>query len=246
MWFFDTFQISDVADILIIAFFIYQVYGLLVGSRAWNVVRGLIALIGVWLVASQFGLQATGWMFDRVAPVGFIALVIVFQPELRAALERVGRGRRVRTAGADPVQEIMAAVRDLATQRRGALIAIQGRSPLAEYGATGTELNAPVSSALLQTIFASAGPLHDGAVLVRDDVVTHAGAILPLSEKQEGWSIKHGTRHRAALGLTEASDALVLIVSEERGTVSLALGSELLSDVAPSDVLKALREAYES
>lgn len=244
MWFFDTFRLSDAIDILIIAFFIYQAYWLLIGSRAWNVLRGLVALIGLWFIASQFGLQATQWMFDRVAPVGFIALVVVFQPELRAALERVGRGRLVRTPGADPVQEIMAAVRDLATQRRGALIAIQGRTPLVEYGANGTELNAPVSAALLQTIFASAGPLHDGAVLVSNDLITHAGAILPLSDRQEGWSIKHGTRHRAALGLAEATDALVLVVSEERGTVSVAQGEELRSDVAPSDVLKALREAY--
>ncbi len=244
MWFFNTFRFSDLLDILIIAFFLYQTYNLLVNSRAWNVVRGLGLLLLVWFIATQVGLQATQWMFDRVAPVGFIALVIVFQPELRAALERVGRGRILKGSGQDPVQEIMAAVRDLASQRRGALIAIQGRTPLAEYGANGTEINSPVSSALLQTIFASAGPLHDGAVIVNDDVITHAGAIFPLSDRQEGWSVKHGTRHRAGLGLAEVSDALVLIISEERGTVSLAQHGEIRSDVAPSDVLVALKEAY--
>lgn len=244
MWFLDTFQARDLVDILIIAFFLYQAYVLLVNSRAWNVVRGLAALLVVWFIASQFGLQATQWLFDRVAPVGFIALVVVFQPELRAALERVGRGRMFRGAAADPAQEIMSAVRDLATQRKGALIAVQGRTPLNEYGASGTELNAPVSGALLHTIFASLGPLHDGAVLVKDDLITHAGAILPLSDIQEGWSVKHGTRHRAALGLAETTDALVLVVSEERGTVSLARSGELRTDVAPSDVLAALKEAY--
>lgn len=244
MWLFDTFRLSDLLDILIIAFFIYQTYNLLVNSRAWNVVRGLGLLLLVWFVASQIGLQATQWMFDRVAPVGFIALVVVFQPELRSALERVGRGRISRVSGQDPVQEIMAAVRDLASQRRGALIAIQGRTPLAEYGANGTEINAPVTSALLQTLFASAGPLHDGAVLVREDVITHAGAILPLSDRQENWSAKHGTRHRAGLGLAEVSDALVLVISEERGTVSLARNGEIRTDIAPSDVLVALKEAY--
>ncbi len=245
MWFFDTFRISDLLDILIIAFFLYQTYSLLINSRAWHVVRGLGLLVVVWFLATQLGLQATEWLFDRVAPVGFIALVVVFQPELRAALERVGRGRVVRTTGQDPVQEIMTAVRDLASQRKGALLAIQGRTPIAEYGANGTEINAPVSSALLQTVFASAGPLHDGAVLIKEDLITHAGAILPLSDRQEGWSVKHGTRHRAGLGLAETSDALVLIISEERGTVSLARDSELRSDVAPSDVLAALREAYQ-
>lgn len=245
MWFFDTFRLSDLLDILIIAFFLYQAYSLLINSRAWNVVRGLGLLLIVWFLASQLGLQATQWLFDRVAPVGFIALVIVFQPELRAALERVGRGRVARGTGQDPVQEIMAAVRDLASQRQGALLAIEGRTPLAEYGANGTEISAPVSSALLQTVFASSGPLHDGAVLIKDDLITHAGAILPLSDRQEGWSVKHGTRHRAGLGLAEVTDALVLIISEERGTVSLARDGELRSDVAPSDVLAALREAYQ-
>ena len=245
MWFFDTFRLSDLLDILIIAFFLYQAYSLLINSRAWNVVRGLGLLLIVWFLASQLGLQATQWLFDRVAPVGFIALVVVFQPELRAALERVGRGRVARGTGQGPVQEIMAAVRDLASQRQGALLAIEGRTPLAEYGANGTEISAPVSSALLQTVFASSGPLHDGAVLIKDDLITHAGAILPLSDRQEGWSVKHGTRHRAGLGLAEVTDALVLIISEERGTVSLARDGELRSDVAPSDVLAALREAYQ-
>lgn len=245
MWFFDTFRLTDLLDILIIAFFLYQAYSLLIDSRAWNVVRGLGLLLGVWFLATQLDLQATEWLFNRVAPVGFIALVVVFQPELRAALERVGRGRLGRGAGQDPVQEIMSAVRDLASQRRGALICIQGRTPLAEYGANGTFLGAPVSSALLQTVFASAGPLHDGAVLIIDDTITHAGAILPLSDRQEGWSVKHGTRHRAGLGLAEVSDALVLIISEERGTVSLARDGELHTDVAPSDVLVALKEAYQ-
>ncbi|HLR46943.1 MAG TPA: diadenylate cyclase CdaA [Deinococcales bacterium] len=245
MWFFDTFRLTDLFDILIIAFFLYQAYSLLINSRAWNVVRGLGLLLAVWFLATQLDLQATEWLFNRVAPVGFIGLVVVFQPELRAALERVGRGRLGRETDQDPVQEIMSAVRDLASQRRGALLCIQGRTPLAEYGANGTVLNAPVTSALLQTIFASAGPLHDGAVLIVDDLVSHAGAILPLSDRQEGWSVKHGTRHRAGLGLAEVSDALVLIISEERGTVSLARNGELDTDVAPADVLVALKEAYQ-
>lgn len=244
MWFIDTFRISDLLDVAIIAYFLYQAYALLVNSRAWNVVRGLMLLLLLWFIAAQFGLQATQWLFDRMAPVGFIALVIVFQPELRAALERVGRGRAMRVKTQDPAQEIMSAVRDLATMRKGALIAVQGRTPLAEYGRAGTELNAPVSGALLLTIFASEGPLHDGAVLINRDLLTHAGAILPLSDVQEGWSPKHGTRHRAALGLAESTDALVLVVSEERGTVSIARAGELLTDIAPSDVLAALKEAY--
>ncbi len=240
----DGFRLRDIVDILIISVLLYQGYVLLIGSRAWNVLRGILALGALWFLAAQLHLVATKWLFDRVAPVGFIAIVVVFQPELRAVLERVGRGRLTRSVSGDPVQEIMSAVRELATQRRGALIAVERRTPLKEYGETGTPIGAPVSAALLQTIFASKGPLHDGGVIIREETVVYAGSIFPLSDRHEGWSVKHGTRHRAALGLSELSDALVVIVSEERGTVSFAKDGELHSDIAPADVLKALREVY--
>lgn len=241
---FDRFSPLAIVDILIITALLYQGYKLLIGSRAWNVFRGLAALTGLWFLATQLRLDATQWLFDRVAPVGFIAIVVVFQPELRAALERVGRGRIPRSVSADPVQEIMNAVRELASARVGALIVVERSTPLEEYGLTGTLLNAPVTAQLLQTIFASHGPLHDGAVIVKEDLITYAGAILPLSDKHEGWSMKHGTRHRAALGLSETSDAMVIVISEERGTVSLARNGVLRADIAPSDVLGALREVY--
>ena len=113
-----------------------------------------------------------------------------------------------------------------------------------EYGSAGTELNAPVTSALLQTLFESKGPLHDGAVIIKDDVVTHAGSVFPLSDKHEGWSLRHGTRHRAALGLSEVSDALVVVISEEHGTVSIAQAGVLRTDITPTEVSKAIREVY--
>ena len=241
---FDSFRLQDAIDILIIGGLIYQAYVLMVGTRAWNVLRGILALSALWFLAGFFELQATKWLFDAIAPAGFLAIVVVFQPELRAVLERVGRGRKTRSVTTDPVQEIMTATRELATQRRGALIAIEGRTPLKEYADKGTPIGAPVTSALLQTIFASKGPLHDGAIIVRDDTVANAGVIFPLSDKHEGWSVKHGTRHRAAVGLSEVSDALVLVVSEERGTVSVARAGELRTDIAPAEVLTTLQEAY--
>ncbi|MFA5552104.1 MAG: diadenylate cyclase CdaA [Trueperaceae bacterium] len=241
---FDSFRLQDAIDILIIGGLIYQAYVLLVGTRAWNVLRGLLALSALWFLAGFFELQATKWLFDAIAPAGFLAIVVVFQPELRAVLERVGRGRKVRSVTADPVQEIMTATRELATQRRGALIAVERRTPLKEYADKGTPIGAPVTSALLQTIFASKGPLHDGAVIIREDIIATAGVIFPLSDKHEGWSVKHGTRHRAAVGLSEVSDALVLVVSEERGTVSIAQDGALTPDIAPADLLRALREAF--
>jgi len=243
---FDGFGVRDLVDIAILAVLFYQAYTLLIESRAWNVLRGLAALLGVWFVASQVGLEATRFLFDRLAPITFIAIVVVFQPELRAALERVGRGRRPAGSGGDPVQELMSAIRDLAQARVGALIVLQGTTPLSEYGRAGRELGAPVSAALLHTIFASRGPLHDGAVLIRNDVITHAGAILPLSDRDEdsGWVARLGTRHRAALGLAEVSDATVIVISEERGTVSVARDGDLRIDIAPADVLATLQEAY--
>lgn len=238
------FTLLDAVDVAILAVLLYQGYVLLLGSRAWNVLRGLAALAALWFLAGQVGLDGTKWLFDRFAPVGILAVVVVFQPELRAALERVGRGRLSRVVAGDPVQEIMAAVRELASRRVGALIAIERGTPLREHGRPGTELDAPVSAELLETLFDSRGPLHDGAVIVRGDTIAFAGAIFPLSDQQEGWEAGLGTRHRAALGLAEVSDAVVVVVSEERGTVSLARNGELFRDLAPSDLVKALRDAY--
>jgi diadenylate cyclase len=240
----DNFRLLNVLDVSIIALMLFGIYRLLIGSRAWNVFVGLSALGALWFVAAQLQLTATVWIFANLAPVSLLAIIIMFQPELRAALERVGRGQIGRSSSSDPVQEIMSAVRELATQRQGVLIAVERQVPLSDYGRVGTVLNAPVSSALLQTIFASYGPLHDGAVLIKDNIITHAGAILPLSDKHDGWSVKHGTRHRAALGLAEVSDALIIVVSEERGTVSLAQNGVLKSDIAPADVARVLRRIY--
>lgn len=244
MTIFDRFGPLDAIDVALLAALLYQGYLLLLGSRAWNVLRGLAALGLLWLVASSVGLEGTKWVFDRLAPVGILALVVVFQPELRAALERVGRGRSQHAVAGDPVQEIMQVVRELAARRVGALIAIERGTPLGEYGQQGILLQTPVRAELLETLFDSQGPLHDGGVIVRGDQLVWAGAIFPLTERQEGWQAQLGTRHRAALGLAEASDALVVVVSEERGTVSLARDGELIRDVAPSDLVKALRAAY--
>ncbi len=241
---FDRFGFIDAIDVAVLAVLLYQAYVLLVGSRAWNVLRGLVALGLLWLVASSIGLEGTKWVFDRVAPVGILALVVVFQPELRAALERVGRGRSKRSVRGDPVKEIMAAVRNLTARRVGALIVIERSTPLGEYGQHGLELDTPVRAELIETLFDSGGPLHDGAVIVRGNDVVYAGAILPLSQSQGALTANLGTRHRAGLGLAELSDALIVILSEERGTVSLARDGTITTDVAPSDVVKALRDTY--
>ncbi len=236
----------DIIDILLIAILLYYIYKWLIGSRAWNLLRGIALLGGGWFLAAQLGLPASAWLFDKFVGAAFIAIVIIFQPELRNMLERFGRGSSTYIAVGDPVKEVMSTIHNLASQNRGAIIAIERRVPLEEYGKVGSRLNSPVSSALLQTIFDSKGPLHDGAVIIKNDTITYAGAIFPVSNKIEGIPISHGTRHRAALGISEKSDALAIVVSEERGTVSLAKDGQIKSDIAPTEVLKALREVYQS
>lgn len=236
----------DSVDIVLIAGLLYQSYKFFVGSRAGNVLRGLLLLLILYGLAFYFDLRATRWIFERTAPFGLFALLVIFQPELRAALERFGQSGNQPSISGNPVQEIISAVHELASHKKGALIAIQVRHDLSEYGTAGSIIGSPISSALLLTIFDSKGPLHDGGVILQGDVISHAGAIFPLSDRDRGngLSVKHGTRHRAGLGLAEHTDALVIIVSEERGTVSLAQAGVLRSDIAPSEVVKALREVY--
>lgn len=238
------FGVADLLDITIISVLLYQVYQLLLGTRAWNVLRGLLALGALWFISFSFGFTATKWIFEALAPFAFLAVVVVFQPELRAVLERVGRGRAGRGGTTDPAQEIMGAVRELASTRTGALIAIERQTPLKEIAETGVHLGAPVTGALLHTIFASRGPLHDGGLIIKNGYITAAGAIFPLTKQTDGWSVSHGTRHRAGVGLSEMSDALVIIVSEERGQVSLARNGELHVNIPPADLVTALREAF--
>lgn len=240
----DRFGPLDAIDVALLAVLVYQGYALLVGSRAWNVVRGLVAVAGLWGVARAANLEGTAWLFERLAPVGLLALVIVFQPELRAALERVGRGRGRRAVDGDPVQELMTAIRELAAKRVGALVVLERTTPLGEFATRGVALETPVRAELLQTLFDSKGPLHDGAVLIRGDAIVAAGVILPLSQETQRFDRTLGTRHRAALGVSEVSDAWVVVVSEERGTVSVARDGHLETDVAPSDLLTSLRSVY--
>ena len=241
---FAGFGLNDVLDILLMSILIYYLYKLLIGSRAWNVVRGIVFLGLAWFLAAQLSLPTTGWLFENAAGAALLGIVLVFQPELRGALERVGRFGSKHSNSGDPVQELVAAIRELASENRGALISIQRRDPLDEYGKIGSTLNSPVSAALLQTIFGSKGPLHDGGVIIKDDMIKYAGAIFPTSDRRDGVPINHGTRHRAALGLSEVTDAITIVVSEERGTVSVAQQGTIKSDVAPADVIKALREIY--
>jgi diadenylate cyclase len=230
------FRISDVVDILATSVLIYYVLLLIRGTRAVQILIGILVLIGLLGVATFFHLYLLGTILRLLVVGAAVTIPIVFQPELRRALEQIGRGGLFRMESEhEPARgrtedRIVAAIARtaflLGRSRRGALIVIEQQSGLKDYCETGTLLHADVSEELLLTIFASASPLHDGAVVIREGRVEAAACTLPLAD-QSPTSSRLGTRHRAALGLSEQTDAVVLIVSEQTGVVTMARGGRL-------------------
>lgn len=235
-------DVRDVIDIMIVAALIYQGYLLVSGTRAVNVVRGVLVFGGVWIASNLFDLTTLSYLLGRVGTVGLFALVVLFQPELRAALERIGRPR-IREAGSlgATLQELSRATERMAERRTGALIAIERRTPLGEYASTGVALDARVSAPFLEALFARNAPLHDGGVIVQGDRVAAASCLFPL-QSSDGLYRRYGTRHRAALGISELTDAVVIIVSEERGSVRVALSGRLSPELSSGELRERLRE----
>ncbi|MGC8877472.1 diadenylate cyclase CdaA [Thermus sp.] len=223
----------DLLDILLVAVLFYYLYRLVAGTRALNLVRGVLVYLLVWFLASVLGLSTLAWLLGNAATLGAFALIVVFQPELRGFLERLGRAQGPR-APSLALEELLLGLSCLAERRHGALIALERRTPLGEYAATGEVLEARLSARLLVTLFYPGTPLHDGGAILRGGRLFAAGCVFPLSEAQVGL----GTRHRAALGLSEVSDALVIVVSEETGAIRVAEGGRL----SPPLSLEALRE----
>ncbi|WP_034386316.1 diadenylate cyclase CdaA [Deinococcus sp. YIM 77859] len=233
--------VRDVLDVLLVAFLIYQGYLLVVGTRAVNVLRGILVFAGVWVLAELLGLTTLSYLLGRAGTVGLFALVVLFQPELRAALERVGRPRgRDQGASGAALQDLARAMERLAERKTGALIAIERRTPLGEYAATGVALDAKVSAPFLEALFARNAPLHDGGVIIQGSRVAAAGCLFPL-QSSDGTYRRYGTRHRAAIGLSELTDAVVLVVSEERGSMRIALAGRLGPDLNGSELREQLR-----
>lgn len=231
---------SDVLDVLVVAFLLYQAYKLVDGTRAFNVLRGVAVFALVWGIAQLFGLASLGLLMDSVGTIGLFALLVLFQPELRAALERVGRPRNREASGGAALQDMARALERLAERKTGALIAIERNTPLGEYAATGVELDAKISVPFIEALFARNAPMHDGGVIVQDSRVVAAGCLFPL-QQSDGTYRRYGTRHRAALGLTELTDAVVLVVSEERGSIRVAVGGHLGPALNTSELREKLR-----
>lgn len=232
--------LRDLLDIVLVGALVYQGYKLIAGTRAVNVVRGIMVFAGVWVAARLLGLSTLSDLLGRAGTVGLFALVVLFQPELRAVLERVGRPRGREVQGGAALQDLARAVERLAERKTGALIAIERRTPLGEYAATGVSLDAMISVPFIEALFARNAPLHDGGVIIQGSRVVAAGCLFPL-QASDGTYRRYGTRHRAGIGLSEVTDAVVLIASEERGSMRIALGGRLGPDLTATELREQLR-----
>ena len=229
----SNFRIFDIIDILVIALIIYKAIEFLRETRAGQLVKGIVVLLGAYLVARWFELAVLRWLLMVVMDSAIVALAIIFQPELRRILERVGQLRLGHQGFdgegsqlADSINKICKAAGSMSENKIGALIVFERKTQLGEIINTGTVINAQASVSMVNSVFFPNSPLHDGALIVRDGRLYAAGCILPLTQSQI-FSSQLGTRHKAAIGMTENSDAVVLIVSEETGTISIAFDGQI-------------------
>ena len=226
----------DLIEILLVAYLLYRILVVLQRTRAMQIMLGVVLLAFTYGLARLLDLILIRTLLETAFQYGAIAALVVFQPELRAALARLGQNRMVRVfqklEGSKVADEIIEATERLARARHGAIIAIQQEVGLDEYAETGSPVEAPVSAEMLVTIFTPYSPLHDGAVLIAGDKIRSAGAILPLTQSPV-IDRSLGTRHRAALGLSEETDAIVIVVSEETSQVAVAHGGTLERAVSP-------------
>lgn len=241
---FITTYVMPALDVLLLAFLLYKTYQILVKTQAVSLVKGALILAGFYVMATFLKLSTVSWILNAIAPGLFIAVAIVFQPELRKIFMKLGQGSIFR-GGARPrvgqIEVVINAAETLSGMRRGALVVFARNVGLKNIIDTGTKLDSLVSSSLIVTIFQFDTPLHDGALILQEGRVAAAGCFLPLSEQQDIRK-SFGTRHRAALGLSEEADAVVLVVSEETGALSLAYDSKLYYGLSTDEIRRRLGE----
>ncbi|HFI0237919.1 TPA: diadenylate cyclase CdaA [Streptococcus suis] len=240
--------ILHLIDISIVVYLIYNFSKAIAGTKIMTLIRGVFLFIIAQLLASFFGLQTIAWLINQVITYGVIAAVVIFAPELRAMLEKLGRTTQIFSANTlskeeKLVEACLGAVAYMSPRKIGALVAIEQAQTLQEYRSTGISLDADVSQELLINIFIPNTPLHDGAVIIKEDKIAVSCAYLPLSESA-GISKEFGTRHRAAIGLSEVSDAFVFIVSEETGSISIAHNGNFKHDLSLKDFETELKTVF--
>ncbi len=242
--------ITDVLDIAIIAFLIYKLLGFIRETRAEQLAKGLLLLVVATVLSKWFHLYTLHWLLSGILSAGLIAIVVIFQPELRRALEYLGRSRITNVFGEVDKEEakrivgqFVEAVGSMSASKTGALIVIEREISLNDIVETGTVIDAQITAQMIGTIFYEGTPLHDGAVIVRGDKLYAAGCVLPLTQNKE-LNKELGTRHRAGIGITENSDALVIIVSEETGVISIAQNGRLTRFLDGKKIEKKLLNLY--
>ena len=236
-----TFGIFDLIDILLVAYLTYVLIKFIRETRAGQLAKGLLLLALCYFVASMFQLQTMSFLLENVFQIGILAIIVLFTPEIRRALEKAGRTKvadlsvfsadgheRDAAVWEGAVRQITEAVESLSRTKTGALIVIERKTKLGEQVDTGVELNAVVSVELLLNIFFVNTPLHDGAVIIRDGKLLAAACFLPKPQKEEFIATQFGSRHRAAIGISEVSDALTIVVSEETGTISVTEDGQMI------------------
>ncbi len=228
-----TINVTSILDIIVVSFIFYKAYMLIKETRGEQLLKGILLIILLIPISSILHLTMLNWILQRTITIGVLSIVIIFQPEIRSVLEHLGRTAfndlhifQDKEKMDEVITQILNAVFSLAETRTGALIVIEQRTKLEDIINTGTKIDATVSSALLENIFVVNTPLHDGATIIRENRIIAAGCFLPLSSNFD-INKKLGTRHRAGIGISENSDALVIIVSEETGVVSLAINGKL-------------------
>ena len=248
---FAGFGITDVIDIAIVSFIIYKVIGFIRSTRAAQLAKGIVVIVIAAAVSSLLNLYIVKWILTNLLSIGLVALVVVFQPELRRGLEYLGRGRIRRQASVRKenisaiVDKIVRAVEYFAGRREGAIIVLERRTALQDIADTGTMIDAVISEDLLENLFYKGSPLHDGAVILRSERILAAGCVLPLTQNQN-LSRELGTRHRAGIGITEVSDCVAIIVSEETGIISVAQDGRLSRFLDRKALEKMLLNMYMS
>ncbi len=243
-------RMSDCVDIFIVTIAVYYCFMAIRGTRAMQLLRGIAIAAAVFAISNFLRLDTLSYILGKVFQGAMIAVIVIFQPELRNLLEHMGRlklghflglafdsGEEIKTA--QVIDNIAYAAEDLSAEKTGALIVIERGTRLGEYMNSGTTLDANVTTELLKNIFVPNTPLHDGAVIIRGNKIITAGCVLPLTANTN-LSSELGTRHRAALGLSEASDAIIVVVSEETGKISIAINGSLMRNMTRQSLTKAL------
>lgn len=240
--------LGNFLDVLLVWYVIYKLITVIRGTKAVQLLKGIIVIVFVRMLSSLLELHTLFWLVDQVMNWGFLAIIVIFQPELRRALEQLGRGKIFSRSSVDEddqqvklIDAITKATDYMAKRRIGALISIERETGMGDYIETGIPLHASISSELLINIFIPNTPLHDGAVIIQRNEVAAAACYLPLSESPF-ISKELGTRHRAALGISEVTDSITIVVSEETGSVSLTKNGELHRDLKPETFKELLKQ----